>query len=286
MNLHEIKFTSPGFFHQLSLKDILFLHYSCPQQKTVLHLYSKYIQFNFTLSGKQTLKKGDHQWTVTPKNGLIVKKCTFMQDLEECYEDWDVLIFYIRDNYLRFLFEEFRPHLSLEDLPKPSEYMLEPFSVGRRIRNSYQSFIPYISGNSPLPERIFEYKFKELFFNILSHPKNKHVLSYVEKIKDHYQTAIWEVMEANYMHHLKIRDFADIANRSLSAFKRDFEKHYHTSPGKWLTKRRLQRAMDILQSGHSSIGEVAIECGFKNLSHFSRVFKERYGMAPSHFQEK
>ncbi|PWN07198.1 helix-turn-helix domain-containing protein [Rhodohalobacter mucosus] len=286
MDLYEAQISNPDLFRQFSLKDTLFLHYSCPQREKVLQLYSKYIQFNFTLSGKRILKQGNHRWVATPDNGLIVKKCAFMQELPDDYQGWDVLIFYLRDHYLRSLFEEFRPHLSLEDLPAPNKIMFEPFAIDDHIKNSYQSFIPYILENKTLPDNVFENKFKELLFNILSHPDNKHILAYIQSIAENYQSAIWEVMEANYMYNLKIRDFATIANRSLSTFKREFKEHYNTTPGKWLTERRLQRAESMLKSGNKSVGDIAFDCGFKNTSHFSRVFREQYGLSPSGYQKK
>jgi AraC-like DNA-binding protein len=285
MDLYEIQVSNPDLFQQFSLKDTLFLHYSCPQREKVLQLCSKYIQFNFTLSGKRILKQGNRKWEATPENGLVVKKCALMQELPDDYEGWDVLIFYMRDNYLRALFEEFRPYLSLKDLPEPNKFMFEPFAIGEHIRNSYQSFIPYILENKTLPDDVFENKFKELLFNILSHPKNKHILAWLQKITDRYEAAIREVMESNYMYHLKIRDYANIANCSVSTFKREFKKHYDISPGRWLTERRLLRAEVMLRSGDRSISEIAFDCGFKNPSHFSRIFKDKYGMAPSKFEK-
>jgi len=82
---------------------------------------------------------------------------------------------------------------------------------------------------------------------------------------------------------MEIKDFANIANRSLSTFKRDFKKHYNTSPGKWITNRRLERAKAFLETTDKAISEVAFECGFKNASHFSRVFKKKFNTSPSAF---
>ncbi|MDZ7757536.1 helix-turn-helix transcriptional regulator [Rhodohalobacter sp.] len=59
-------------------------------------------------------------------------------------------------------------------------------------------------------------------------PKTNTSCAYILKIVDRHQTPIWEVMEENYMYDLKIEDFANLANRSLSTFKRDFKKHYQT----------------------------------------------------------
>lgn len=284
MDLYEAQISNPELFPQFSLKDTLFLHYNCPQQERLVQLYSKYIQFDFTLSGKRIINQGNNRCVANPNKGLIVKKCAFIQELPSVSKGWDVLIFYLKDDYLRSLFEEFRPHLSLLDLPEPNKVMIECFSINEHIKNSYKSFIPYIIDNKTLPDNVFENKFKELIFNILSHPENKHILAYILRTVERFQTPIWEVMEANYMYDLKIQDFANIANRSLSTFKRDFKKHYQTSPGKWLTDRRLRRAESMLQSRNKSISEVAFDCGFKNLSHFSRVFKEKFGISPSDFQ--
>ncbi|CAB3756484.1 helix-turn-helix transcriptional regulator [Paraburkholderia solisilvae] len=47
---------------------------------------------------------------------------------------------------------------------------------------------------------------------------------------------------------------------------------------------RLDRAADLLRRrdrSNISIGEIAYSCGFTNHAHFSRVFKERFGMSPS-----
>ena len=281
MDIYEIQLSNPDLFKQFSLRDTLFLHYTCPQQERLIQLYSKYIQFNFTLRGNRIINQGSNSCIANPENGLIVKKCAFVQELPTVNDRWDVLIFYIKDDYLRSLFEEFRPHLPLEDLPEPNKVMIESFSINEHIKNCYKSFIPYIIENKTLPDNVIENKFKELLFNIFSHPENKHILSYILKSVESYHIPIWEVMESNYLYDLKLQDFAKIANRSLSAFKRDFKNHYQTSPGKWLTERRLKRAFSMLKTGDKTISQIAFDCGFNNLSHFSRTFKAKYGYPPS-----
>jgi AraC family transcriptional regulator, exoenzyme S synthesis regulatory protein ExsA len=221
----------------------------------------------------------------SPKKGSLIKKCTFLQELAADYTGWDVLVFYLKDDYLKSVFNEFRSHLSLTDLPEPNKEMIEMFEVDEHIRSCYKSFLPYFRNSKRLPESVLENKFKELLFNIFSHPENKHILAYILKIVDRYQTPIWEVMEENYMYNLKIEDFANLANRSLSSFKRDFKKHYKTTPGKWITNRRLKRAKAFLETTDKTISEVAFECGFKNTSHFSRVFKNKFSITPSDFQK-
>jgi AraC family transcriptional regulator, exoenzyme S synthesis regulatory protein ExsA len=285
MDLYELQLSNPKLFPQFSVKDTLVLYYSCPQRDEIMQLYSKHTQIHFTLSGKRIQKHGDQVWVSSPRKGGILKKCTFLQELPADYSGWDVLVFYLKDDYLRSVFDEFRSHLSLTDLPEPNKEMIEMFEINEHIRSCYKSFLPYFDTDKPLPESLLENKFKELLFNIFSHPDNKHILAYILKIVDRYQTPIWEVMEENYMYDLKIQDFANLANRSLSTFKRDFKKHYQTTPGKWLTNRRLKRAKAFLETTDKTISQVAFECGFKNTSHFSRIFKDKFNIPPSAFQK-
>ncbi len=286
MDLFDVQKSRPDIFQQFSLEDTLFLYYSCPQRDKILHLYAKHTQFNFTISGKRIFHHGNNTWISNPKKGLLVKKCAFLQELPPDYEGWDVMVFYLKDDYLRSIFDEFRPFLYLNDLPEPNKEMLETFAIDDQIRMGYQSLLPYFGTGKKLPDTILESKFKELLYNIFAHPENKHILAYIMRIVDRYQTPIWEIMEANYMYDLKIQDFANISNRSLSTFKRDFIAYYKISPGKWITERRLQRAKALLETTSKSVSEVVFESGFSNGSHFSRIFKERFHLSPSEAQKR
>jgi AraC-like DNA-binding protein len=156
--------------------------------------------------------------------------------------------------------------------------------INERIRNCYNSLIPYFNQKLPLPESILEMKFKELMYNILINPANRPILSYINSLADGYDTPLWEIMEKNYMYSLKLSEYAILTNRSEASFKRDFQKYYGTSPGKWLVLKRLQRAKRFLETSQKSISDIAFENGFKNISHFSRVFKEHFGNSPANYR--
>ncbi len=283
MDIFELQKSLPDIFPQFSLKDTLFLHYNCPQRERILRLYSKHTGVTFTISGKHIFHHGQHTWIIDSGKGLLIKKCAFCQELPPDYEGWEVLAFYLKDDYLRSIFDEFRPHLNLVDLPEPNEEVMETFTIDEDIQACYQSLIPYFGTKKKLPESILENKFKELLYNVFSHPDNKHVLAYVLRIIDRFQMPIWEVMEENFMYDLKVKDFANISNRSLQTFKRDFKEYYGTTPGKWLTERRLNKAMSILGETDKTVREIAFDSGFNNASHFSRVFKKHFGKSPTDF---
>ena len=83
------------------------------------------------------------------------------------------------------------------------------------------------------------------------------------------------------MYELSMEEIASYTGRSLATFKRDFAKISDLTPKKWLIKRRLEAAHELIQTGKKKVSEVCFEVGFKNLSHFSKIYKEAYGAAPT-----
>lgn len=88
----------------------------------------------------------------------------------------------------------------------------------------------------------------------------------------------WEVLaqKASY----RARELAELCQASLRTLERHFQKHYDVTVSEWLRELRLKQAYDALQKG-KSVKEVAFEQGYKQVSHFSREFKQQFGVSPS-----
>jgi AraC-like DNA-binding protein len=129
---------------------------------------------------------------------------------------------------------------------------------------------------------LLELKFKELVLTIAGDEQNEELLSYFcSLLYEPQSVSLQRVMSDNYCFNLKMEQYARLSNRSLSAFKRDFRKIYNTTPGKWLMEKRLAHAGNLLSNMGKTVGEASFESGFESPSHFSRLFKKRYGVAPS-----
>ena len=78
-------------------------------------------------------------------------------------------------------------------------------------------------------------------------------------------------------------------NMYLSPFyiSRIFKSEVGDTPIRYLINIRLEKAMELLESGFSgSIQEVAARVGYDDVYHFSRLFKKRYGYPPSQVGKK
>ena len=90
-----------------------------------------------------------------------------------------------------------------------------------------------------------------------------------------------EFMSQHFTFNVEMKRFAYLTGRSLATFKRDFEKIFHTSPGKWLHQKRLAQAYYLIKEKGRRPSDVYLEVGFEDLSHFSFAFKKEFGKAPS-----
>ena len=83
-----------------------------------------------------------------------------------------------------------------------------------------------------------------------------------------------EVIESNLFNNLTLEELAQLTLLSLSSFKREFIKHYQTSPAKYIRKRRLEKAARLLIGTELRITDVAYDSGFSDLAHFSKTFQK------------
>lgn len=67
---------------------------------------------------------------------------------------------------------------------------------------------------------------------------------------------------------------------STRQLERLFGKFLNTSPKKYFTDLRLERARHLLIQTEASVIEIALACGFESSGHFSRVYRAAFGIAP------
>ncbi|MBC6998072.1 AraC family transcriptional regulator [Cytophaga sp. FL35] len=284
INTYEAGKTNPDIFKQLSVRDLLFVYYKCPQIDRLVHLYNDYNFIAFSLEGERILHQGGDSWQVTPQTSYFQRKSAFIQELPEA-QNWQVLAFHVPDEFLIEFANEFMDSLPIDHLPESSSEMFIKIELNEVTRTFFHSLIPYFAQKIPPSEKLLELKFKELFLSILSNPLNKQLLAYILRLNDETKPPIWQVMEKNYAYDLSLNEYARISSRSLAAFKRDFLDYYQTTPGKWLTDKRLKHATMLLKTTKQNVSDIVFHSGFKNVSHFSRIFKQKFGQSPLQYRK-
>jgi AraC-like DNA-binding protein len=92
-----------------------------------------------------------------------------------------------------------------------------------------------------------------------------------------------EYIEASWNRAITIEELASQTNTSIRALYNAFKKSRGYSPMKFAKTIRLQRAKQMLMEPNqrTSVSTVAFKCGFGNLGHLARDFREMFGELPS-----
>ncbi len=92
-------------------------------------------------------------------------------------------------------------------------------------------------------------------------------------------------IEQNYPEIKSVEQLAKSCHISSAHLSRIFRKFGGESPWQMVTRLKMNRAGELLIRDQLMVKEVAIQIGFEDAYHFSRVFKEYYGMSPRGFRE-
>ena len=93
-------------------------------------------------------------------------------------------------------------------------------------------------------------------------------------------------MDAHYAEPLDIERLAALAGWSRYHFIRSFAAAYGETPKAYLTRRRIERAQDLLRGANLTVTEVCLAVGFTSLGTFSRRFTELVGISPTEYRTK
>lgn len=94
-----------------------------------------------------------------------------------------------------------------------------------------------------------------------------------------------DAMDRDWAHRLDVNDVAAAAGYSPYHFIRLFKQAYGETPGRYLTRRRVERAQDLLHSANLTVSEVCTAVGFESLGSFCTRFKQLTGQTPTAFRD-
>ena len=90
----------------------------------------------------------------------------------------------------------------------------------------------------------------------------------------------------NYGEIISTADISGSASISESECLRCFRATIGTTPVRFLREYRIERAAERLSTTQTSIAEIAAECGFQDISYFTKTFREMKGTTPKEFRKK
>lgn len=181
-------------------------------------------------------------------------------------------------NFLREMYTRLGKYQEAAGMPR-SEARVVKLPRTPEITSLFASMTPYFNACEKPQDDFMHLKLQEGLLALLHIDKRFATLLF--DFNESWKIDILDFMNKNYMYELTVEDLAHYTGRSLATFKRDFKKLSDLTPEKWLIRKRLEVAYELMKEGGKKIVDVYAEVGFKNPSHFSTAFKKQYGVPPT-----
>jgi len=282
-NIYSSIATNPGLFRQLCCGESLITIFNCPLENRFQDTWSHHNYIVYVMEGRKIWHTPNGSYDLNPPQCVFVRRgasiveqfddATFCLILFFVPDDFIVDVLKTKTNPIRNTQQNHQPVISISHSPSTQAF--------------FHSMMPYFESGREPDSSLLQLKFRELILSIADNPDNKELLSYFSSLLQEPQNvSLQRIMDDNFCFNLKLEDFAKLSCRSVSAFKRDFLKIYNTSPGKWLLAKRLDHSLHLLTNLGKTVSDAAFESGFESPSHFSRCFRDRFGMPPAGAKQK
>ncbi len=165
------------------------------------------------------------------------------------------------------------------DCPMPQEALAADLSANPRLKDLFTKILRLWMQKGDG----YQYKCMALFYSIFAE---------LQTTGSHYlPTDKYKKIEPGLAYlneHLFDRDLdyytpCIVSNISYTYFKRLFIEKFGIPPIQYVTKHRLEYAIELMRLNRFTLTEIATQCGFENLYYFSGVFKKHYGVSPSKY---
>jgi AraC-like DNA-binding protein len=275
--------SNSNLFKKFEVNDLLFVEYKClfPENKVAYWTSSNY--FIYVLGGRKRYVSGNNEYVFKPGEGIFIKRGVYVAERFDS-EDFCALVIFVPDSFIESVTRKYAGLHSRKQQPVAGDSIIR-MNMDEAFASYFRSVLSYFPKPVSPPGELLLIKFEELIVNILTSPDNDELSAYLRSIKKNDRVCIRETMEKYFMHPLSLNEYAQLCARSLSSFKADFFDTFKTSPGKWLMTKRLEYARLLIETTKAPISEIVAKAGFRNTSHFVRIFKDTYGKPPLQYRQ-
>lgn len=170
----------------------------------------------------------------------------------------------------------------------PSDYTLDftikQIEVNRLLANFKESINILLDNPDLADENIIKTKLREF---VLLMSKSHNAPSQMDFLSALFQPASIEfksTIQHNMYSNLSLNELAALCHLSTSSFKRKFKETFDDSPKKYIAKKKVEKAADLLKANDFRVSDIAYDVGFDSLATFNRNFSSVFGKSPSEYR--
>jgi AraC family transcriptional regulator, exoenzyme S synthesis regulatory protein ExsA len=281
-----------GEFQSLKIQDMTFVAYRNQDPPLKNEVFFEEHAVIFVLEGEKKFVSATQTIHVRKGNIVFIRRGYYVMQ-ETIDTNYRSLVFFFNEKLLK---EFVGQHLELFSPPPPPEGELKsdsktpPLGVGglgllvfeitESLNKFTESIFPYFTLETQYLNHFLRLKLQELLLHILEIDASGQFKSILFSLYKGEKVDLEYLMQSYYLKLLSLDELSRLSGRSLSAFKRDFQDKFDTSPAHWIKNKRLEYASLQLENTNKNVSEISMEIGYESVSHFIKAFKEKFGKTP------
>ncbi|CAG5073850.1 Exoenzyme S synthesis regulatory protein ExsA [Dyadobacter sp. CECT 9623] len=270
---------SSSEFESLKIQDMTFVAYRNEVYPSKYDVFFEEHAVIVVLEGEKKFTSPSQEVHVEKGDILFVQRGFYLMS-ESINESYKSLVFFFDEKLLK---EFVGLHPELFNTQEQKTLFENPILLLKSDDNFekfIQSVFPYFRSRAILKNHFLRLKFQELLLHLLELDNSQQLRAILYSLYKGEKVDLAFLMNSYYLKPLTLDELAKLSGRSLSAFKRDFQDEFHTSPAFWLKNKRIDYADFLLRNSTKNVSEISTEIGYESVSHFIKTYKEKYGVTP------
>ena len=269
-----------GEFQSLKIQDMTFVAYRNQDPPLKNEVFFEEHAVIFVLEGEKKFVSPSQTIHVRKGNIVFIRRGYYLMQ-ETIDTNYRSLVFFFNEKLLK---EFVGQHLELFE--HSDSIKTEPFDnllvleITESLDKFTESIFPYFTLETQYLNHFLRLKLQELLLHILEIDVSGQFKSILFSLYKGEKVDLEYLMQSYYLKLLSLEELSRLSGRSLSAFKRDFQEKFDTSPAHWIKNKRLEYAGLQLENTDKNVSEISMEIGYESVSHFIKAFKEKFGKTP------
>ncbi|UTW64720.1 helix-turn-helix transcriptional regulator [bacterium SCSIO 12741] len=263
---------------------MVFIRLSMPFfNRTIKHYVEDEACFMFVNKGEVGVRAPEDYLKLNRKTAMLAKCLNYFfepsDDTDACKDGIESVGVFLYPSLVEDLFE-----FDLSTSNYKVDYNLKQVEVDRLLEN-YRESIDILLDNPELADdTMVKTKLKEFVLLMTKSQEAPSQLDFLASLFQPHEVEFKTVIQQNLYANLSLEELAALAHLSVSSFKRKFKEVFNESPKKYINRKKVDKAAELLKSEELRVSDVAYDVGFDSLATFNRNFTSQFGKSPSEFR--
>ncbi|MDY8137344.1 AraC family transcriptional regulator [Aquimarina sp. 2201CG5-10] len=269
----------------ITYKDrVVFIKLSMPSfNRTLKHYIEDEACFMFVNKGEVGVRSSEDYFLLNKKTAMLAKCLNYFfepsDDQTHCKDGIESIGIFLYPSLVKDLFE-----FDVANSNYTVDFNLKQIVVDRLLENYKESINILLDNPELADDNIIKTKLREFVLLVSKSQEAPSQLDFLAALFKPNEVDFKSTIRHNLYANLSLDELATLCHLSISSFKRKFKTIFNDSPKKYISKKKVEKAAELLKTNDLRISDIAYDVGFDSLATFNRNFTSIYGKSPSEYR--